>query len=601
MLTVMITMLSLSSIIPQPTNLSRYPYSDTFGYYCLDSDTTAPNAPIFNWISIYNYGTRITGLADDNVRGPIPLGFFFKYYWTRQESFYINSNGCVCFNDEFLSAYPFQELPSTQRPNNLLAPLMADLDFSVGTPSCWYWTNFADTCIIEFDSVQFWSTGGLLSYQIILCRSDSSITFQYLTVQGNPAGGWSSAHSNSVGIENSLGNIGIQYVKDSLPVQNMLHDSLAIKFLRAPVIQPYLEDMRVDYAMNKQSSAIFLHPDNPLNIWAAIENSGNVWMGYYPVVTKITDAQDSLVFADTEYACAYAPGMIDSVVFTDTWLPMRTGRYCLNVLTSYTGDICPSNDSMQVVINVIDSFNWYYLAYDSEPNVLHDWDRPAGFANQFVPPHYPWYIRGTHLYASAPAPTNVTVKVFDDDGPGNSPGNVLAQTDMIVSNPNWYFVAFPDPGVTINDGAFFIGATSPVANLSFGMDTIPPFSHRLWEYTGTWQLSRFNLNRDVCIRSLTFVDIEEFTHKNIMGSEISINPNPFRDYTMIRFTNPLRANKKIRIYNALGFLVRSFISHDEIVIWNGKNYNGVKLANGCYFLCLDDNLKSSLHKIILTR
>ena len=33
---------------------------DTFGYRYLDSDTTAPGAPTYNWVSIKGVGTRIT-------------------------------------------------------------------------------------------------------------------------------------------------------------------------------------------------------------------------------------------------------------------------------------------------------------------------------------------------------------------------------------------------------------------------------------------------------------------------------------------------------------------------------------------------------------
>jgi hypothetical protein len=86
--------------------------SDTFGYSFLDSDTIATGAPTFNWVSIYNRGTRIIGLADDNVKGPAPIGFSFRYYWGMKSNLYIGSNGYISFDDDFLSAQPFQTLPS---------------------------------------------------------------------------------------------------------------------------------------------------------------------------------------------------------------------------------------------------------------------------------------------------------------------------------------------------------------------------------------------------------------------------------------------------------------------------------------------------------
>jgi len=34
---------------------------DTYGYKYLDSDTTAPGAPTYNWVSIKGVGTRVAG------------------------------------------------------------------------------------------------------------------------------------------------------------------------------------------------------------------------------------------------------------------------------------------------------------------------------------------------------------------------------------------------------------------------------------------------------------------------------------------------------------------------------------------------------------
>ena len=54
---------------------------DAFGYRYLDSDTTAPGAPTYNWVSIKGVGTKITTLLDDNTAGPFSIGFNFPYYW----------------------------------------------------------------------------------------------------------------------------------------------------------------------------------------------------------------------------------------------------------------------------------------------------------------------------------------------------------------------------------------------------------------------------------------------------------------------------------------------------------------------------------------
>ena len=101
---------------------------DVYGYKYLDSDTTAPGAPTYKWVSIKGVGTKITTLLDDNTAGPFPIGFSFPYYWYRVDSVIVGSNGYITFGDTTKSQQPFKSVPSTNRPNDQLAPLLSDLD-----------------------------------------------------------------------------------------------------------------------------------------------------------------------------------------------------------------------------------------------------------------------------------------------------------------------------------------------------------------------------------------------------------------------------------------------------------------------------------------
>jgi hypothetical protein len=152
---------------------------DAYGYEWIDSDTTG--GPTYNWIDISGIGTEVTGLADDNVVGSFSIGFDFPYYWYTVNSFYVGSNGYIAFGDNTLEAAPFPHIPVTAKPNNMLAAFMSDLDFTVGTPHCYYWTNAAlDTFIIAYHDVRFWnSPTSNNTFEIILTRADSSITYQY--------------------------------------------------------------------------------------------------------------------------------------------------------------------------------------------------------------------------------------------------------------------------------------------------------------------------------------------------------------------------------------------------------------------------------------
>jgi len=601
MLTVFLTILAIS-FTPKNCPLPTTKFTrDPFGYYYLDSDTSAPNAPIYNWISIYGRGTQVTGLGDDYVKGPFPIGFNFPFYWEQENNVYIGSNGYLSFDDNFLSAYPFQSLPNLKRPDNILAPLMTDLNFNTGTPSCWYWTNSAaDTFIVEFDSVQFWSTNGLSSFQIILSRRDSSITFQYRIIDGEPYGGWLSSNSNTVGIENCIGNIGLQYLKDGLPLQNQLHNSLAIKFFRPNNSTYEIYDAKVLNVINTYSGAVFIEPGDSIRFWARTKNCGNRATDETPIVARVNDQIGNQVYFDTTTLGCRVPGMVDSIAFS-SWMPSITGRYCLKVKTALSFDMCPTNDSVTVEMRVINYPS--EMQYDDGLNSGLSLNKPGGFANQFIPTRYPIRISGAKIYASSSPPTDIAVSVYRDNGPGQSPGDVLTTTSVNINSPNWYTIYF-SPQAIINSGSFYIGAISTSGNRPiFGVDALPPFSRRLWEYTGAgnWSLSRFSLSNDICIRALATTGIEELPTENLITSFGFVLPNPFNKTTEIRFANPLRETKILRVYNSSGILVRDITTNQESVIWDGKNSIGMELPNGCYFVRFANDQFKSLKKVIIAR
>ncbi|MCD4650315.1 MAG: pre-peptidase C-terminal domain-containing protein, partial [Candidatus Cloacimonetes bacterium] len=73
---------------------------DIFGYTYKNSGNAT--GPVYNWFDPVG-GTPITGLADDNVVGPYPLGFSFDYYGTSYTDFYLNSNGTINFHGGYTS------------------------------------------------------------------------------------------------------------------------------------------------------------------------------------------------------------------------------------------------------------------------------------------------------------------------------------------------------------------------------------------------------------------------------------------------------------------------------------------------------------------
>lgn len=561
---------------------------DAYGYQWIDSDTTG--GPTYNWIDISGIGTEIIGLGDDNVVGPVPIGFDFSYYWYTVNSFYVGSNGYIAFGDNTLEAAPFPQIPNTARPNNFLAPFMSDLNFSAGSPGCYYWTNAAqDTFIIAYNNVQFWGVGSSLNtFEIILTKADSAITFQYHTQQGVPYGGWSDGLS--VGIENIAGNIGLQYNHDQQPSVNAIHSDLAVYFYPPDSTTYEAHDISVVKIMNDISGGFFVYNDDPVDFWGVIKNTGNQTESGFDVYCEIKNASSQVVFSDTIAITSINPNEIDSLVFSPTWSTTTDGLYSMKVQSLLT-DMVPENDSIFVEFRVI--------TYPAE--LLYDigyshtgmaWNGPnSGYGAKFVPPKYPVKINTARFNInSTTSSPNVTVQIMDDDGSNGDPGTILYETVVLVTAPIWYDIDVSSQNILITSGGFYVGCISNQASDPyFGMDTLFPSGRQTWEYTGVWAPYRDKETDDVLIHAVVELgtgveETELVTTDDIMN--ITASPNPFSKVTAVTVAPSC---KKMAIYDASGRLVRNLEVKDRIASWDGCSNVGKQMSQGIYFAISDSD------------
>lgn len=559
---------------------------DAYGYRWVDSDTVAPSLPVptYNWIDISSVGTTVTGLGDDNVVGPFPIGFDFPYYWYTVNSFFVGSNGYIAFGDNQLEASPFPTMPNTARPNNVLAPLMSDLDFSAGSPACYYWTNAAqDTFIIAYHDVRWWNTpASLNTFEIILSRADSAILFQYHTKQGDPFGGYIDALT--VGIENIAGDVGLQYNHDQSPIANSIEDSLAIYFYPPETTSYQVHDIAVVRIMNEYSGHFFLYNGDTVDCWALVKNMGNQTETGFNVYCQIRNSTNQVVYADTLTIASMDPATTDSLVFTPGWSTTTNGLYRLKI-KSMLGDMVANNDSIMLEFRVVT----YPVELQQDGGVAHTgyaWNGVnSGYGMRFVPPAYPTKINTARFNVnSVTVVPVVTVQVIDGDGPGGIPGTVLYSTLQSVSSAGWYDIDVSGQNIVISDGAFYIGCiTNTASDPYFGMDTIPLASRQTWEYTGVWAPYRENESHDVLIRAVVdfATGVEEYEMlpgENV--TEICALPNPFA--TMTAITVP-PFYSKIDIYDASGRKVRTLSVDNGYAYWQGENDQNQKLSQGVYF------------------
>lgn len=554
---------------------------DAYGYRYLDSDTVCPGAPTFNWINIKGIGTRVTGLGDDNVVGPFPLGFSFPYYWYQVTSCYIGSNGYIAFHDNTMNASPFQRIPSVNRSNNTLAILMSDIDCSpTGSPngSVWYWTNPAqDTFIVQYDSVRFWNTGGNNTFQVILSRTDSSITFQYKEQSGAPYNGWSPTN-NQTGIENVSGAVGLNYLSGVTPPGNMYHADLAVRFFPPESTTYQAHDVGVDYAMNEYRGGVFQPNNRPLRLWAKVKNYGNQPEASFKVYARILRQNGTVVFTDSAWSAALTPGQEDSLNFA-AWTPTTTGTYIARFITNLTGDMARTNDTCNIEVRVL-TLPGTLTYTDSAYSAMY-WNGFGGFGNRFIPPVYPCTVTAIRAWAQSASGQNCVFGLYDDNGIGGGPGDTLYQTSIRITLGQWYQQSLPTP-VVIEDGTFFVGIVSPDSTVSFGMDSVPPLSNMGWEFTGVWAPGRDAAARDVCISAVVrgTVGVEEELVPLPVPAPVQVtaSPNPFGSATWLRLANPRGGERAIEVFDACGNMVRRL----DLVRGEAR-FDADKLASGIYF------------------
>lgn len=181
---------------------------DEFGYRWIDSNE--PGGPTFDWTDISDDGTSVT-LGDDDA-STVPLPFSFDFYGESKDEVTIGSNGYLTFGATG-TAFQNSQIPSTDTPNDVIAPFWDDLNPS-GGGSVHYLAD-GNQFIVQYTEIPFFSGDGTNTFQVIL-NADGGIRYQYLAT--------GSSTSATVGIENSDGLDGLQvafntdYVEDGLAV-----------------------------------------------------------------------------------------------------------------------------------------------------------------------------------------------------------------------------------------------------------------------------------------------------------------------------------------------------------------------------------------------
>ncbi len=194
---------------------------DTYGYSWMDSDE--PGGPTFVWDDISISGVVIsdwipTGsyeAKDEGYSGPISLGFSFDFYGNNYDQVYVSSNGIVSFSPISNDNYTNQQIPSAGYLDNLIAPFWDDLDGR--TQGDVHYFQNGSNFILQFTNWQKYSGSGSLTFQLVL-NSSGEVYFYYSDMNA-------ALNSSTVGIENQVGDTGLQIVFNS----EYIHNGLAVR------------------------------------------------------------------------------------------------------------------------------------------------------------------------------------------------------------------------------------------------------------------------------------------------------------------------------------------------------------------------------------
>lgn len=483
------------AVIPPGIDATGGP--DAYGYTWIDSNE--PGGPVYAWKDITTTGTLVTGLGDDNYVGPFPIGFPFHYYWYDVTQYWIGSNGYIKFGTPYNMAQPFPTtIPLAGAPNDFLAVYVADWYPGVpsGTGLVYRWNN-ADSCVVSFINVHPWVGPGVIdgphTFQVIMSRLDSSISFQYDTQVGTV-----SNNDILIGIENANGQVGLLHSFDSYPPSNYK------VYFDYPATTSYVaHDMASIAAANPNSEGFFVIAGTAVTPWGRVKNVGNQLENTFQVNCTIQQVGGGVVYNQTVTQGPLAAGAELDVTFSPNWTPATTGQYLTKITVTLTGDQNPSNDLKQTETRVI-TLPGDLLYDDGTSEQGWSWiGGNGGLGQHFVPPVYPVQIDTIKFFCTGTGTSPFTAQILDDDGPNGTPGTVLfSQNVTTPTSATWYRVGVTPPVVIQNGGFYLSWQMVDTLTMPLGTDNTDNIgSRQAWEYTGVWSTFRNLETSDPMIRA----------------------------------------------------------------------------------------------------
>jgi hypothetical protein len=594
-------------ILPQPCDSSSSP--DNYGYTWVDNHNGG--SPVFNWIDITTIGTQVVGLVDDNVVGPFSLGFDFPFYWYEVSSTNIGANGFISFTSMQSYSQDFAPIPSTSAPNDMIVPLACDLDFgTIPGGACYYYTNNADSFIVSWINVPEWRenpvSGTEHTFQLILCATDSSITFQY----GPQVGDWQNPDgATSIGIEDLFGRIGINYLSNLQPPSHVPTNGMVVRIHPEPDPAFEYKDIAMDGAMNPTSGAIFCPVNQPMTPLVYVKNGGTIDVDDIPINCKMKMAPNpNPVYNQTITIEHLDAGESMTLEFPLDYTPDQVGVHTIVFKSNLQEDDFYWNnaDTIEMRSYQFDpDFEFTYADTAYQPSSWAGGD--GGFANEFIAPEMIEITEIGVFMWDDNTPCYIYIMPADEYGNPNE-ASILFGDTTAINDSAWAYVDVPERVTFNKDEKFFIAALSGGEGWAIGQDTGYPLSHRGWENVGSYTPSRDRGTVDIAIK-FTAQPTTGIADNDPRPISFGLNqnyPNPFNATTEITFNTESNGNVVLDVYNIAGQKIKTLVNDQfnagsHRVIWNGSNDNGDIVSSGVYFYKMSFNSKTETKKMVLVK
>lgn len=520
---------------------------DTFGYTYRNS--TAPNGPSYNWFDISTIGTTITGLSDDNFVGPYTISGF-PYYTNTPTSLYIGSNGYIAFSPVNISSSggQFPAIPTFGGPNNFIAPMLTDLTFggAATNPAACYFYNSGDTIAVTWEGVPFWINntaqyGGDNSFQVILNKKDSSITFNYKKQFGSPDPAYTT-NAVSIGIENSTGNDGLQYYRGTtFPTANT-----SVKYYFPTTVAP-LTDLGVNWVDNPENGGVFKMQNQSYTPTVNVKNLGNQNIpSSFKVGYRLISGSGAIVDSSSVQISSLQAGSDSSIQFSPIVLN-QSDRYELKGYVSRVAlDNLLANDSLSIRLEALDTMQTtQILDYtDGTGSILSlGWSGGnGGIAVYIEPPYYPARVLNTNFYITTlgSPPSGFHSVLYDDSGRQGSHGVVLDSaliTAGQITTGSYYSHPTFTSNIVVSSGGVYLLWLMDGPGINLGRVIQTPSSSQTFEVLfGAWAPYRDAGTQDFSM-GIEVAPVSTALKEGISSLEdFKVYPNPAVEYVNIELS-----------------------------------------------------------------